>query len=619
MLRLMPRPRLHERLAVALLAAAALILSGVAGCSRRAVPVVEVGAESVPGLIEVELRGHGAVPGKVLDEEEVQDDLYGDALSPEWDIEFQVDPADEAATLLQLRARPDVVWAEPVTQLHALWLPNDPDFAKQWHLKAAGAPQAWDATRGRGVTVAVIDTGIYPVDDLDPARIVPGRNFVKRREERASPATGEGRKAAALDDDARDDHGHGTHVAGTIAQSTGNGKGVAGMAPDARLMPVKVLSAFGGGTSHDIAEGIRWAVDHGARVLNLSLGGGGRSLAMESAVAYARRRGAVVVCAAGNSGGRGVSYPAAYEGAFAVSAVGPAGAAAPYTSYGPEVQIAAPGGDKSLGEEAGVLQQTLAEGSTTESAYRWFQGTSMATPHVAGAAALVMSLGVSAPAAVERLLTSTARKPGTYGSGAEVEASSEKYGAGLLDAAAAVRTETVWWALWRLAFAAVGAVFALKHARSLGQIKANEKPRALFWAGLGLGAGALTLLAPLGAERLGVLSVLALPPSAMAARFLGLPGTSALATAAGYLGWSALVPLLLALPARMAARPLQSVFGALVAGLAFGWAGLLLHAALWRTVALPWMPAALMPFWLLAGAVVAWVAGRGLLAREKLR
>src|SRR5205085_171485 len=198
-------------------------------------------------------------------------------------------------------------------------------------------------------------------------------------------------------DDARDDHAHGTHVAGTVAQSTGNGKGVAGMAPAARLMPVKVLSAFGSGTSHDIAEGIRWAVNHGARVINLSLGGGARSLAMESAVAYARRRGAVVICAAGNSGSRGVSYPAAYPGAFAVSAVGPQGRLAPYSSFGPQIAIAAPGGDKSQGEESGVLQQTLAEGSTREAAYRWFQGTSMATPHVAGAAALVMSLGVSAP------------------------------------------------------------------------------------------------------------------------------------------------------------------------------------------------------------------------------
>src|SRR5712692_5788629 len=594
------RPMMKERLAVALLAIAALLLLGVAGCSRRPAPVIDMTEDAIPGLIDVELRGHGALPGKVIDQEEVEDDEWGDAFSRELEVELEVDPAQEAETLAELRARSDVIWAEPVTRLSALWLPDDPDFAKQWHLKAAGAPSAWDTTRGEGVTVAVIDTGIFPVDDLDPARIVKGHNFVGRN------------------DDARDDHGHGTHVAGTIAQSAGNGKGVAGMAPLAKLMPVKVLSAFGGGNTHDIAEGIRWAVDHGARVLNLSLGGGGRSLAMESAVAYARRRGAMVVCAAGNSGSRGVSYPAAYPGAFAVSAVGPKGAAAPYTSYGPEVQLAAPGGDKSLGEEAGVLQQTLAEGSTTESAYRWFQGTSMATPHVAGAAALVMSLGVTAPGAVERLLTGSARKPGSYG-GAEVEASSEKYGAGLLDAAAAVRTETVWWALWRIAFAAIGALFALKHARALQHVRQHEGLGALFWAGLGLGAGALTMLAPLGAERLHFLSFLALPPAAIGERFFGLPGTSALATFAGYAGWSALVPFALALPARISKRPVQNAFGALVAGLAFGWAGMLLHAALFRTVALPWMPSFLMPVWLLAFAIFAWVAGRGLLAREPLQ
>jgi serine protease len=364
---------------------------------------------------------------------------------------------------------------------------------------------------------------------------------------------------------------------------------------------VKVLSAFGSGTSHGIAEGIRWAVDHGAKVLNLSLGGGARSLAMESAVRYARRKGAIVVCAAGNSGSRGVSFPAAYPDAFAVSAAGPKGFSAPYTSFGPQVRLAAPGGDKSLGEEAGVLQQTLAEGSTTEADYRWFQGTSMAAPHVAGAAALIMSLGVTAPGAVEDLLVATAR--------AAPESNREKYGAGLLDAAAAVRRATLWWGLWRVLFAVGGALIALAHARKLGE---RDKPGALFWGALGLGAGALTMLAPLGAERLPFLSFLALPPAAWPARFLGTGW-------AGYLGWSALVPCALALPARTAGQPLQNAFGALAAGLAFGWAGMLLQAALWRTVDLPWMPPVLMPVWLLIGAFIAWSAGRGLLAREALR
>src|SRR3989449_11142431 len=240
-------------------------------------------------------------------------------------------------------------------------------------------------------------------------------------------------------------------------------------------MPVKVLAADGSGTSPAIAEGIRWAVDRGARVLNLSLGGGGRSLAMATAVAYAHRRGAVVVCAAGNSGSRGVSYPAAYPGAFAVSAVGPQGSLAPYSSFGPEIAIAAPGGDKSQGEEAGVLQQTLAEGSTTEAAYRWFQRTSMATPHVAGAAALVMSLGVSAPGAVEEVLRSTAHDaPAGH---------REKYGSARVDPPAAARNATLWWGLWRLAFAVFGAWVALRHARAVGQIRAGEEAGPPVWAG----------------------------------------------------------------------------------------------------------------------------------------
>jgi len=126
-----------------------------------------------------------------------------------------------------------------------------------------------------------------------------------------------------------------------------------------------------------------------------------------------------------------------------------------------------------------------------------------------------------------------------------------------------------------------------------------------------LGSGALTMLAPVAGERISTLSFLALPPAAWPQRFW--------TPFASYLGWSALIPFALALPARVAARPLHNVFGTAVAGLAFGWAGMLLHAAAWKTVSLPWMPSLLTPLWLLASAIFVWIVGRGLLARETLR
>src|SRR5438445_1239217 len=496
------RPALFGGAVVALLALLVLLLLGLTGCGRRIVPVlVEQGdPDAIPGLIDVGFEGFtpehhalGARLGEVLEDERLVDDPFDDIDEPEQLLVLRIDPVREAEVLDELRRRPDVHFAEPVVTVHALWVPDDPQFAQQWHLKAAGAPSAWDTARGAGVTVAIIDTGVAPVDDLDPARLLRGHNFLDRG------------------DDARDDNGHGTHVAGTVAQTTDNGIGVAGMAPLARLLPLKVLGADGSGTSVAIADAIRWAADHGARVLNLSLGGGARSAAMADAVAHARRRGCVVVCAAGNSGGRGVSYPAAYPGALAVSSVGPKGRLAPYSSYGPEVRIAAPGGDKSQGEQGGVLQETI-DPSSGEGVYRWFQGTSMAAPHVAGAAALLQSAGVTNPAAVERLLSSSARSPGAYGD-AEIAADAERYGAGLLDVAGALRTATVWWTFWRVALALAGAAFALAHARGLGQIR---KTPAGLWPGLLVGAGAYALLGPRGGARLGI-GALARPRAGIAA------------------------------------------------------------------------------------------------------
>jgi serine protease len=270
--------------------------------------------------------------------------------------------------------------------------PNDPDYAKQWNLKAIGMESAWQKSKGKGITVAVIDTGVSPVPDLDTARIVEGYDFVNDR-------------ASAIDD-----QGHGTHVAGTIAQTTHNGLGVAGVAYEAQIMPLKVLSAWGGGTTADIAESIRWAADHGADVINMSLGGGGESKLMKEAIDYAHEKGLVIVAAAGNARRSTAEYPARYEHVIGVSAIGRDSKKTGYSNYGPGVDIAAPGGAYQYGasdRSGGILQNTI-NPQSGDSVFEYFQGTSMAAPHVAGVAALVRSLGVTDPDRVEQVLKRSA-------------------------------------------------------------------------------------------------------------------------------------------------------------------------------------------------------------------
>ena len=290
--------------------------------------------------------------------------------------------------------------------------PNDPDFSKQWNLTNINAESAWNVSAGKGAVVAVIDTGVTQTKDLSRTKFVPGYDFVNDREK------------------ADDDNGHGTHVAGTVAQSTNNRYGVAGVAYEAQIMPLKVLSAGGFGTVADIAEAIRFAADNGADVINMSLGGGGASELMQSAIDYAYAKGVMIIAAAGNERSSSASYPARYEHVMAVAAYDADNARAPYSNYGAGVNISAPGGSTAAGESGGILQETI-DRRTGGTAFKYFQGTSMASPHVAGVAAAVKSMGVKDPAQVWSILEKSARKmPGD---------DRNFFGAGRLDAAAAVR------------------------------------------------------------------------------------------------------------------------------------------------------------------------------------
>ncbi|HJN74674.1 MAG TPA: S8 family serine peptidase [Myxococcota bacterium] len=289
-----------------------------------------------------------------------------------------------------------VAWAEEDQPLRLFGVPDDPMLPYQWNLSTLGLEQAWTQSRGDDVVVAVLDTGATAGPDGLP--LLPGLDV------------------ADGDDDPSDDGWHGTHVSGVIAQTTNNGTGTAAVSPGVSILPVRVMS-HSGGSSSDLVQGIVWAVDNGADVLNLSLGVSGPSTSLEEAIDYAENQGVVVVAATGNDGlSDGVQYPAAYETVLAVGATTLNNDVASYSNRG-AVDLYAPGGDI----DVDVDGDGLADGILAEADYegRWqllaAEGTSVAAPHVSGAAALLIANGASTPAEVRDLLISTGEDLGFEG------------------------------------------------------------------------------------------------------------------------------------------------------------------------------------------------------------
>ncbi len=340
----------------------------------------------------------------------------------------------EIETVAALNADPAVIYAELNYRYYAFeTIPNDPDFGKLWGLSAIKAPQAWDYTTGdSSVIIAIIDSGIdlnHP--DLKD-KLVQGRDFVP----------------VVQDDIPQDENGHGTHVAGIAAAASNNGIGIAGTSWGAKIMPVRVLDENGEGWTIDSVNGIRWAYQNGAKVINLSFGGSTYSQSMQDVIQEAYSAGSLIIAAMGNCRYKGSScpvenptnYPAALNNVIAVAATTRSNYYTSYSQYGTHCDIAAPGGDMSFYGDPNGIYSTLPTYDvhlTTDYAYLknydHMQGTSQATPYVSGVTALLWSI---APELTSNELWATLR---TTAVDLGDPGKDEDYGYGLVDAYAAVQ------------------------------------------------------------------------------------------------------------------------------------------------------------------------------------
>ena len=353
-------------------------------------------------------------------------------------------------TLMAIKALgldPAVAWAEPNYRVHALAVPDDIAYPTQWHYPLINLPAAWDMTTGvPEVIVAVIDTGILGGHPDLIGQTVPGYDFIR---DPVSAGDGNGIDPDPEDTGVGGNPGgnsfHGTHVSGTVAAASNNEIGVAGVAWNARIMPLRVLGVDGG-TSYDVNQALRYAAglpnDSGtvpeqrADIINLSLGGGGFSPSEQALYNEVRDAGVIVVAAAGNEASGNFHYPSSYDGVISVSAVDIQRRATSYSNFGPEVDIAAPGGNNGAdrngdGYPDGVLSTG---GSSNGFVYSFLSGTSMASPHVAGVLALMKSVNADlTPADIDALLES-----GELSDDLGADGRDDRFGYGLVNAERAV-------------------------------------------------------------------------------------------------------------------------------------------------------------------------------------